>query len=49
MKKSGLAREEIFLETKLWPAFYTDENAVDDTLERLGTDYIDDRVIIGTS
>ena len=41
MKKSGLAREEIFLETKLWPAFYTDENAVDDTLERLGTDYID--------
>ena len=41
MKKSGLAREEIFLETKLWPTFYTDENAVDDTLERLGTDYID--------
>ena len=49
MKKSGLAREEIFLETKLWPTFYTDENAVDDTLERLGTDYIDARVIIGTS
>lgn len=41
MKKSGLAREGIFLETKLWPTFYTDENAVDDTLERLGTDYID--------
>ena len=41
MKKSGLAREEIFLETKLWPTFYSDENAVDDTLERLGTDYID--------
>ena len=41
MKKSGLARQEIFLETKLWPTFYSDENAVDDTLERLGTDYID--------
>lgn len=41
MKKSGLARPEIFLETKLWPTFYSDENAVDDTLERLGTDYID--------
>lgn len=49
MKKSGLARQEIFLETKLWPTFYSDENAVDDTLERLGTDYIDARVIIGTS
>lgn len=41
MKKSGLKREEIFLETKLWPAFYQDEDAVDKTLERLGTDYID--------
>ena len=41
MKKSGLARQEIFLETKLWPTFYSDENAVDDTLDRLGTDYID--------
>ena len=41
MKESGLTRQEIFLETKLWPTFYSDENAVDDTLERLGTDYID--------
>lgn len=41
MRKSGLPREEIFLETKLWPSFYGDENAVDETLERLGTDYID--------
>ena len=41
MKKSGLMREEIFLETKLWPSFYEDEEAVDKTLERLGTDYID--------
>lgn len=41
MKKSVLKREEIFLETKLWPSFYEDDNAVDKTLERLGTDYID--------
>ena len=41
MKKSGLKREEIFLETKLWPFFYEDDNAVDKTLERLGTEYID--------
>ena len=41
MKKSGLQREEIFLETKLWPTFYTDADAVDKTLARLDTDYID--------
>jgi diketogulonate reductase-like aldo/keto reductase len=41
MKKSGVAREDIFLVTKLWPTVYTDENAIDETLARLGTDYID--------
>ncbi len=41
MKKSGLKREEIFLETKLWPAFYEQPDAVEKTLERLDTDYID--------
>ncbi|MBQ9046314.1 MAG: aldo/keto reductase [Solobacterium sp.] len=41
IKKSGVAREDIFLVTKLWPTVYTDENAVDDTLARLGTDYVD--------
>ena len=41
MKKSGVPREEIFLETKLWPAFYAQADAVDRTLERLDTDYID--------
>jgi len=29
------------LSTKLWPTVYTDKNAVDDTLQRLGTDYVD--------
>lgn len=41
MKKSGVAREEIFLETKLWPSFYEQSDAVEKTLERLDTDYID--------
>ena len=41
MKKSGVAREEIFLETKLWPSFYEQEDAVEKTLDRLDTDYID--------
>ena len=41
MKQSGVKREEIFLSTKLWPSEYENENAVDETLERLGVDYVD--------
>ena len=41
IKKSGVAREEIFLETKLWPSFYEMEDAVEKTLERLDMEYID--------
>ena len=41
IKKSGVPREEIFLVTKLWPTVYEKETAVDETLARLGTDYID--------
>lgn len=41
IKKSGVPREEIFLVTKLWPTVYEKETAVDETLTRLGTDYID--------
>lgn len=41
MKRSGLNREEIFWETKLWPSFYEQDDAVDKTLARLDTDYID--------
>ena len=41
IKKSGVPREEIFLVTKLWPTVYEKETAVDETLKRLGTDYID--------
>lgn len=41
MRASSKAREEIFLETKLWPSFFECPTAVDETLERLGTDYID--------
>lgn len=41
MKKSGLQRGEIFLETKLWPAFYEQQDAIEKTLKWLDTDYID--------
>lgn len=41
IKKSGVAREEVFITTKLWPTVYEDENAINKTLERLGVDYID--------
>jgi len=41
MRESGVKREDIFLSTKLWPNEYENDNAVDETLERLDTDYID--------
>ena len=41
IKESGVAREEVFLSTKLWPSEYENENAVDETLERLGVEYVD--------
>ena len=41
MKESGVKREDIFLSTKLWPTEYENENAVNETLERLGVDYVD--------
>lgn len=41
IKKSGVNRSEIFLETKLWPTVYSKETAIEETLERLDTNYID--------
>ncbi len=41
MKASGVKREDIFLSTKLWPSEYENPNAVDETLARLGVDYVD--------
>ena len=41
MRDSDVKREEIFLSTKLWPSEYENPNAVDETLERLGVDYVD--------
>ena len=41
IKNSGIAREEIFLVSKLWPTVYAKETAVDEMLARLGTDYVD--------
>ncbi len=41
IKSSGVPRDKIFLSTKLWAAEYENENAVDETLARLGVDYVD--------
>ena len=41
IKESGVDRKDIFVSTKLWPSEYENENAIDETLERLGLDYID--------
>lgn len=41
IKDSGVKREDVFLSTKLWPTEYDNPNAVDETLERLDTDYVD--------
>ena len=41
IKESGVVRSEVFLSTKLWPSEYENPNAVDETLERLGVDYVD--------
>ncbi|RHN00983.1 aldo/keto reductase [Dielma fastidiosa] len=42
VRESNIAREEIFVTTKLYPTQYSDAaNAIDEALERLGLDYID--------
>ena len=41
IKASGVDRKDVFVSTKLWPSEYTNPNAVDETLERLGLDYVD--------
>lgn len=40
--KSGVARDKLFVSTKLWPSVYeAGDSAVDGTLARLGLDYVD--------
>ncbi|OUM57126.1 hypothetical protein PIROE2DRAFT_17981 [Piromyces sp. E2] len=41
IRDSGVKREEIFVSTKLWPCDFENENAVNESLQRLGLDYID--------
>ncbi len=41
IKASGINRDEVFISTKLWPSEYENSNAVDETLARLGVDYVD--------
>ncbi|KAJ7162959.1 NADP-dependent oxidoreductase domain-containing protein [Mycena filopes] len=44
LKKSGVPRKDVWLTSKLWNAFHAPEDvesALDDTLTKLGTDYLD--------
>ena len=41
IRDSGVDRREVFVSTKLWPSEYRSPDAVDETLERLGLDYVD--------
>ncbi len=41
IKSSGIPREKVFVSTKLWPSEFENVNAVNETLERLGLDYVD--------
>ena len=41
IKRSGVAREDIFISTKIWASQYLTEGTVEKSLELLGTNYID--------
>ena len=41
IKRSGVAREDIFISTKIWASQYLTEGTVEKSLDLLGTDYID--------
>ena len=41
IRASGLKREEVFISTKLWPSEYENENAVEETLDRLGVNHVE--------
>lgn len=41
IRKSKVAREDIFLSTKIWASQYLTEGIVEKSLELLGTDYVD--------
>lgn len=41
VKASGIDRKDIFVSTKLWISEYKNRNSVEETLERLGLDYVD--------
>lgn len=44
LRQSGVARDEIFLTTKVWPDYFREgdlQQSVRDSLDRLGTDHVD--------
>lgn len=52
IKETNVAREELFITTKLWvqdAGYEAAKKAIDVSMENLGLEYIDARVIIGLS
>ena len=47
MKDSGIAREDVFLSTKLWPSEYENENAVNETPSKRKSSMVLDNFDIG--
>lgn len=41
IREGIVKREDVFVSTKIWATLYETENAVDNTLKRLGLDYVD--------
>lgn len=41
MEEGIVKREDVFLSTKLWPTLYENSSAVENTLKRLGVEYVD--------
>lgn len=41
IRRSGVDRNELFISSKLWPSEYSSPHAVEDTLSRLGLEYLD--------
>lgn len=41
IKEGVVKREDLFVSTKIWPTLYEKEDAVEETLKRIGLDYVD--------
>lgn len=41
IEEGVVKREDLFVSTKIWPTLYEKEDAVEETLKRMGLDYVD--------